>query len=79
MGQLHLFELALVPLGAFFLLRRRRPEDVLMGLWLVFYPIPAAFTAPTHAIRSVIGAPLFALLSACGIYQLVFFFGERTR
>ncbi len=79
MGQLHLFELALVPLGAFFLLRRRRPEDVLMGLWLVFYPIPAAFTAPTHAIRSVIGAPLFALLSACGIYQLVLFFGERTR
>ena len=79
MGQLHLFELATVPLGAFFLWRRQRREDALIGLWLLLYPIPAALTEPTHAIRSIVGAPLFALLSACGVYQLAMWVRGRMR
>ena len=76
-GQLHYFELATVPLGVFFLWRRWRREDVLIGLWLLLYPIPAALTEPTHAIRSVVGAPLFALLSACGFCQLALWIQSR--
>ncbi|MDP6700549.1 MAG: glycosyltransferase family 39 protein [Candidatus Latescibacteria bacterium] len=76
-GQLHYFELATAPLGAYLLWRRRRREDALIGLWLLLYPIPAALTEPTHAIRSVVGAPLFALLSACGLCQLALWVRPR--
>jgi len=76
-GQLHYFELATAPLGAYLLWRRRRREDALIGLWLLLYPIPAAITEPSHAIRSVVGAPLFALLSACGLCQLALWVRPR--
>ena len=76
-GQLHYFELVTAPLGAYFLWRRRYFEDALIGLWLLLYPIPAALTEPTHAIRSVVGAPLFALLSACGLRQLALWVRPR--
>ena len=79
MGQLHIFELVTLPLGLFFLLRRQRKEYALLALWLVLYPIPAALTDPAHAIRSIIGAPLFALGSACGLYQAVHFVHGRNR
>lgn len=39
------------------------------------YPIPAALTEPTHSIRSIVGAPLFALFSGYGLVQI----GEYTR
>ena len=49
MGQLHLFELATLPAGIIFLVRRRRNEEAILLLWLVFYPIPAALTDPAHS------------------------------
>ncbi len=52
-GQLHFFELATLPIGIFFLVRRKRKEDALLGLWQSLYPIPAALTDPPHAIRSI--------------------------
>ena len=79
MGQLHLFELATLPAGIIFLVRRRRKEDAILLLWLVLYPVPAALTDPAHAIRSIIGVPLFALVSACGLYQASHFVGRRKR
>ena len=54
-GQLYFFELATLPMGTFFLVRRKRKEDALLGLWLALYPIPAALTDPSHAIRSIVG------------------------
>ena len=78
-GQLYLFELATLPLGIFFFIRRRQREDALLGLWLALYPIPAALTDPTHAIRSIVGVPLFALVSACGLYQAVLLLRGRNR
>ena len=54
-GQLYFFELATLPMGIFFLVRRKRKEDALLGLWLALYPIPAALTDPSHAIRSIVG------------------------
>jgi len=78
-GQLYFFELATLPMGIFFLVRRKRKEDALLGLWLALYPIPAALTDPSHAIRSIVGVPLFALVSACGLYQAVLFARGRNR
>ncbi len=66
-GQLHWMELATVTVGMAFSLLRRRRRDGLIFLWLLLYPIPAALTESGHAIRAVVGAPLFALFSGCGL------------
>ncbi|MDP6037371.1 MAG: glycosyltransferase family 39 protein, partial [Candidatus Latescibacteria bacterium] len=70
MGQLYHFELVLVPLGFWRLWQRKRAENKVLWLWLALYPIPAAFTGEPHAIRSLIGAPLFAIFSGWGFYVL---------
>ena len=70
MGQLHYVELLTVIAGMVGMVRSRKREDGVWWLWLVLYPIPAALTEPTHAIRSIMGAPLFALLSGYGLVYL---------
>ena len=70
MGQLHLFELVTLAAGLVFLLRKRSRQNNLFWLWLFLYPLPAAFIEPSHAIRTVVGIPLFALVSGCGLQQL---------
>ncbi|MFT5087942.1 MAG: 4-amino-4-deoxy-L-arabinose transferase-like glycosyltransferase [Candidatus Latescibacterota bacterium] len=79
MGQLHSFEMATVAAGLFFCLRRRSRADALVVLWLLLYPLPALLTEPGHAIRSVVGAPLFALLSGCGLKVIIETFTARRR
>jgi hypothetical protein len=66
-GQLHWVELVTVSAGIVFSVLRRCRRDVLLGLWLLLYPLPAALTESEHAIRAIVGAPLFALLSGCGL------------
>jgi len=39
--------------------------------WLVLYPLPAALTAESHGVRSIMGAPLFALLAGFGAEQAI--------
>ncbi len=78
-GQLYFFELATLPMGIFFLVRRKRKEDALLGLWLALYPIPAALNDPSHAIRSIVGvrfvsggafcAPAKPLVVAAGVHR----------
>lgn len=70
-GELHLFELLTVLPGLFFLSKEEKQTRHLFFLWLLLYPIPAALIEPAHAIRSLIGAPLFSLVSAYGFFQLL--------
>lgn len=70
LGELHLFEIITVLTGIILIVKQRRKEHQLLLCWLVLYPIPAAFTQPEHAIRSIIGAPLFAIISAYGFSQI---------
>lgn len=70
MGQLYHFELIAAPAGVWGAVREGRKAYRMLWLWLFLYPIPAAFTAPSHALRSLVGAPLFALLSGCGLAVL---------
>jgi hypothetical protein len=69
-GQLYVFELLTISVGAYYLIKDNKKKYTVLFLWLVLYPIPAALTAPKHAIRSIIGAPLFVILSSYGIYVL---------
>ena len=78
-GELHYFELVTVPLGIFSLLRENRKERAILMLWLFLYPIPAALTEPTHAIRSIVGAPLLAIFSAYGFTKSIDWLGFKRR
>ena len=78
MGQLHLFEMATIAAGLLVCARRRQRMDWLLALWLVLYQLPAALTEPGHAIRSIAGAPLFALLSGQGLHSIIMALGQRT-
>jgi hypothetical protein len=71
MGQLYHFELLLIPIGIWHVWRTQQTTRALLFLWFFLYPIPAAFTGEPHAIRSLMGAPLFALFSGfgcCAVY-----------
>ncbi len=69
-GALHLFEAATVPLGLALILRTNGRARGTVLIWLLLYPIPAAYTAPAHALRAIVGAPIFALLSGRGLVGL---------
>ncbi|MCZ6636397.1 MAG: glycosyltransferase family 39 protein [bacterium] len=70
MGQLHYLECITVLAGLYGLIRYKHSANPILWLWLALYPIPAAFTSETHAIRAIIGAPLFAILSGYGANTL---------
>ena len=74
MGQLYHFELVTVLAGVWGLFKERRRAHRILSLWLILYPIPAALTEQTHAIRSIMGAPLFAILSAYGFFTVAGYF-----
>lgn len=71
MGMLHIFEFISVVSGLFYLFKERNNSKEVLFLWLILYPIPAALTAPVHALRSIIGSPLFVIISAYGIAKIV--------
>jgi len=60
----------------------RKGQNVkrLFFLWILLYPIPAAFTTPYHALRSILGIPLFVLISAQGVAATMDYFSAwKTR
>lgn len=73
-GCLHFFELVTVILGIIYLILKRTKETNLLILWLFLYPIPAALVDFASPIRSILGSPLFAILSSYGFVKLLDFF-----
>ncbi len=69
-GQLHLFELVTVIIGVLALKKKTDRISKILFLWLFLYPIPAALTEPQHAIRAIVGIPVFSLFSAYGLWQI---------
>ncbi len=71
-GELLWFDALLVPAGLWALWRRDPPRTRrILLLWLVLYPLPAFLTKSPHALRSIAGSPVFALLSARGFTALL--------
>lgn len=70
-GELHFFELITVLPGIYFLFKRNSKNWSILFLWLFLYPLPAALTDSAHALRSMVGAPLFSIFSAYGISRLI--------
>ena len=69
-GQLSIWELFTVVTGLLALKNQLTIESKILWLWLFLYPIPAALTEEQHAIRSIIGMPLFAMISSYGFWLL---------
>ncbi len=78
-GELHFLELITVSVGIFFLLKEKSQQRDILLLWLLLYPIPAALTAPEHALRSIVGAPLFSIFSGYGLSRLADIFKDRKK
>jgi 4-amino-4-deoxy-L-arabinose transferase-like glycosyltransferase len=70
-GQLYMFEIPLVLLGLFAVVKRKKILYYLPLALLLIAPIPAALTKESpHALRALLAAPAFAMISALGVYYL---------
>ena len=69
-GQLYCWEMFTVFTALLSLKSEQTRTSKIIWLWLVLYPIPAALTEEQHAIRAIIGIPLFALISSYGFWLL---------
>ncbi len=65
-GEFYLWEILTILPGIYFLFKQKRKQYAWMFLWLLLYPLPAALTQSAHAIRAIVGIPLFSLFSAYG-------------
>lgn len=67
-GQLYFIEFPLIIMGIIFVLKSKKILYLIPLLLLLLAPIPAAITKESpHALRAILAAPSFAILSAFGI------------
>ncbi|KKS90835.1 MAG: hypothetical protein UV66_C0001G0192 [Candidatus Woesebacteria bacterium GW2011_GWA1_43_12] len=70
-GQLYWFELPLILVGVFAILRSKRMLYLIPLVILLLAPIPAALTKESpHALRALLAAPSFSIISAFGAFYL---------
>lgn len=70
-GQLHRMEMLTLLLGFTAMASERKRSHWVLLAWLLAYPLAAAVAVePHHALRSLIGAPIFALISGVGLGAL---------
>lgn len=74
MGQLLVFELPLVAIGLFVLLKKKNKDAKFLITWLLLTPIPAALATPApHGLRTLSLSVIFSIIAAIGLYQLSIF------
>lgn len=72
MGQLYVFELVLIIFGLVYLVQQKTKGYRLLTLWLILAPIPAALATPApHALRSITFLPLFSIIAAFGLLEIL--------
>lgn len=77
-GQLYFFELPLLLLGIILCLWKRKKELILLLYWLLIYPVPASLLIDSpHALRGIVALPMFQLISAYSVNQVIDFFESR--
>jgi hypothetical protein len=70
-GQLHRMEILTLLLGFTAMASERRRPHLILMVWLLAYPLAAAVAVePYHALRALIGAPIFAIISGIGLGAL---------
>lgn len=74
---LFVFQLPLLILGIVSLTREINPYKSVILLWLVLYPIPAAFISADSAVRTLVVTPLFSIISAYTIFKIIDIFNKK--
>ncbi|MDJ0728963.1 MAG: glycosyltransferase family 39 protein [Crocosphaera sp.] len=74
MGGLYVFQIPLILLGLLLLIKEKKSYKWVLYLWLIFYPIPAAFISPDSAVRTLVVTPLFAIISGYAVGEITDFF-----
>lgn len=73
-GELYWITLPLIIIGVFYLIKNfSKAESKLLLIWLLIYPLGGSLTndGVPHATRTLIGAPLFAMLTAIGLFFVI--------
>jgi len=81
-GQLYWFDIILVLTGLILaLLNLKKKKNKLLIFWLLIFPIAAALTneGNPHATRSLIGLPVFIILSSYGFYYIFNFLKKNNK
>ncbi len=72
MGQMYYFEIVLLLIGLYFLIKRDNKERFLVFGWLLLAPMPAALTydGGFHATRNFMMLPALAWITSLGVIEL---------
>jgi 4-amino-4-deoxy-L-arabinose transferase-like glycosyltransferase len=77
-GLLYLFELPLLFIGAYMLIRKHVRGAAVVFWWLITAPIAAAFTLQfPHPVRTIVFLPTFQILAGVGIVELLEYIKRR--
>lgn len=80
-GMMYFFDLLLLLLGGFaYLVKYRNRRNLILPIWLLLSPIPAAVTWQSpHAVRTEIILPTLQMISALGLLELFLFIRSESR
>jgi len=84
MGMMYLFEAPLLFYGLLLLIKEARSHRALLLCWFFLYPLASALTNEgiPHALRSIVGIPMFQVISGIAAASLLKcareFFAQRT-
>jgi 4-amino-4-deoxy-L-arabinose transferase-like glycosyltransferase len=70
LGQMYIIDAIALAAGIFYFIKYRTKTSLIMLLWLLLYPVPAALTNPDqlpHSLRGICGLPTFAIAIGCGL------------
>lgn len=71
-GELYVFEIPLILIGLYSILKNSSRFKSLLVSWFLIAPIPAALSSPVpHALRAITFMPIFSLIGAIGLFQLI--------
>lgn len=80
-GMMYFFDLPLLLIGIFCYLKKYiSRENIILPLWLLFAPIPAAVTWQSpHAVRTEIILPTLQIISALGLLEFILFIRKESK
>ncbi|MGK7882975.1 MAG: ArnT family glycosyltransferase [Crocosphaera sp.] len=73
MAGLYAFQIPFILLGFLLLIKEKAYQKWVLYLWLILYPIPAAFISPESAVRTLVVTPLFAIISGYAVCKITDF------
>ena len=79
MAGLFTFQLPLLIIGILSLVRETNIYKSLIFLWLLLYPIPAAFISADSAVRTLVVTPLFSIISSYTVFKAINLFNKKYR